>query len=30
MCDGSVQAIADGIDADVWLENGTRDVYTRY
>lgn len=28
MCDGSVQAIADGIDPDVWLENGTRDVFT--
>ena len=28
MCDGSVQAIADGIDADVWLENGTREELT--
>ncbi len=25
MCDGSVQAIADDIDADVWLEMGTRE-----
>ncbi|MBA3483233.1 MAG: DUF1559 domain-containing protein [Pirellulales bacterium] len=25
MCDGSVQAIADGTDADAWLQNGTRD-----
>jgi prepilin-type N-terminal cleavage/methylation domain-containing protein/prepilin-type processing-associated H-X9-DG protein len=25
MCDGSVQSIADGIDADVWLEQGTRE-----
>ncbi len=25
MSDGSVHGIADGIDADVWLENGTRD-----
>jgi prepilin-type processing-associated H-X9-DG protein len=25
MCDGSVQSIADGIDADVWLHQGTRD-----
>lgn len=25
MCDGSVQAVADGIDSQVWLDNGTRD-----
>jgi len=25
MCDGSVQAITDDIDADIWLEMGTRD-----
>jgi prepilin-type N-terminal cleavage/methylation domain-containing protein/prepilin-type processing-associated H-X9-DG protein len=25
MCDGSVQAIADGMDADAWLQAGTRD-----
>ncbi|RIK87749.1 MAG: prepilin-type cleavage/methylation domain-containing protein [Planctomycetota bacterium] len=25
MCDGSVQSIADGIDADVWLDYGIRD-----
>ena len=25
MCDGSVQTIDDGIDPDVWLENGTRE-----
>jgi prepilin-type N-terminal cleavage/methylation domain-containing protein/prepilin-type processing-associated H-X9-DG protein len=25
MCDGSVQAIDDGVDPDVWLENGTRE-----
>jgi prepilin-type N-terminal cleavage/methylation domain-containing protein/prepilin-type processing-associated H-X9-DG protein len=25
MCDGSVQSVADGVDPDVWLNNGTRD-----
>ncbi|HEX6963336.1 MAG TPA: DUF1559 domain-containing protein, partial [Lacipirellula sp.] len=25
MCDGSVQSVADDIDVEVWLENGTRD-----
>jgi prepilin-type N-terminal cleavage/methylation domain-containing protein len=25
MCDGSVQTIADGVDATVWLDQGTRD-----
>lgn len=28
MCDGSVQAVADGADPDVWLEQGTRDTFT--
>ena len=25
MCDGSVQAVADGMDVEPWLQNGTRD-----